>query len=601
MTYGTVIKQAREARRLTQEQLAEKLDISRQAVSKWEADLSRPTREKLDRLSEILDIPPKTWAEIDAEAAAAAQPPDTSRPWKIATAVLAAACVVLAICLTIALWLKANVDVPRPAEDQRGQEPSGEEPSPDDIQVIPLPDEESSAPTDPSEIFPDVLPLTVRRDFDFGDQPLGEYDLALVPFLDNLEELQENTLAGAVFGDTANHQPGDSVAFLDIVKANTHTDDRGTAFSDVYFLYRLSGDPDYRIMLRAAEENHYVNSDPNAVTVEPFFNVLGHDGFRISIVVGASGCLEFYITQRPDGTPCMMTTSSRSILADIDEDGVLEIIEPWKNAPTWDITDTRAGEEGSFTYTLSTQSEEFPGALALGLDPEKGGFVVVSSEDTVLAHYALRDGEMVRLPLTDFSALDYPDVAGAKITFITDYGQIGVLTDGLDPDAILPYTDTVRVTHRQQAYLALQELYNLTGIKVDECYCAANEFGVLFSLLPDGFNQRSFLHFDFNTRYGNADNIPSIVIGWKELGCDWSPLSIADAVRPESWVEGEAETMLWYYNRMKIFSTGDASYTNGGEMWLENRDLYLYFMEETEYGPVLTGVTGPYPDGVVNH
>ena len=59
--------------------------------------------------------------------------------------------------------------------------------------------------------------------------------------------------------------------------------------------------------------------------------------------------------------------------------------------------------------------------------------------------------------------------------------------------------------------------------------------------------------------------------------------------------------MLWYYNRMKFFSTGDASYTNGGEMWLENRDMYLYFMEETEYGPVLTGVTGPYPGGEVNH
>ena len=43
MTYGTRIKQAREDLRLTQEQLAEQLDVSRQAVSKWEAVLSRPT------------------------------------------------------------------------------------------------------------------------------------------------------------------------------------------------------------------------------------------------------------------------------------------------------------------------------------------------------------------------------------------------------------------------------------------------------------------------------------------------------------------------------------------------------------------------------
>ena len=74
MTYGTRIKQAREDLRLTQEQLAEQLDVSRQAVSKWEADLSRPTREKLDRLSDILDIPPETWAQIDAELEAAAPP-----------------------------------------------------------------------------------------------------------------------------------------------------------------------------------------------------------------------------------------------------------------------------------------------------------------------------------------------------------------------------------------------------------------------------------------------------------------------------------------------------------------------------------------------
>ena len=41
MTYGTRIKQAREDLRLTQEQLAEQLDVSRQAVSKWEAEIGR--------------------------------------------------------------------------------------------------------------------------------------------------------------------------------------------------------------------------------------------------------------------------------------------------------------------------------------------------------------------------------------------------------------------------------------------------------------------------------------------------------------------------------------------------------------------------------
>ena len=112
MTYGKRIRQARENLRLTQEQLAEQLDVSRQAVSKWEADLSRPTREKLDKLSEILDIPPETWAQIDAKMEAANKPPDTSRPWKIATAALAAVCLVLAVCLAVSLRPK-----PEPAPE----------------------------------------------------------------------------------------------------------------------------------------------------------------------------------------------------------------------------------------------------------------------------------------------------------------------------------------------------------------------------------------------------------------------------------------------------------------------------------------------------
>ena len=593
MTYGKRIRQARENLRLTQEQLAEQLDVSRQAVSKWEADLSRPTRENLDRLSEILLIPPETWAEIDAEEEAARRPPDTSRPWKIAAAALAAVCAVLAVCLAAALWPK-EVSVP-------------EDPPPDqeDVQIVPLPEEDPAVPEDPSEMFPNTLPLFVSRDFDFGDQPLGEYDPALVPFLDDETELQENELAGFMFGDTANHGPGDAQCHLSIVKANTRTDERNTAYSDVYLLYAIpdeNGDLEYQILFRMAEENHYVNTDPNAVTVEPFFNVLGHDGFKVLITVGASGRWGFYLTQRPDGTPAMMTnTTGTSLEADVDEDGVLEIVDMWKNDPTWEITDTTEGEEGAFCYTLSKRSEDFPGALSLAFSPEKGGFIVAGAENPVLARYILRDSAMVRVPWTDFSPLDYPDVVGTEITFVTDYDGVGILTDGIGPDELLPYTDTALITHRQQAYLALQELYNMTGLKVDECYCTANEYGVLFSLLPDGFNQRSFFSMDFNARYGNADNIPSLNISWKELDCGWSPLSLEQSVRPESWVEGEAETARWYYDRMQLFSTGETSYVNGGELWLENGDLYLYFMEETEYGAILTGLTGPYPDGEVNH
>ena len=586
MTYGSRIRQAREDLRMTQEQLAGELGASRQAVGKWEAGLSRPTRENLDKLSDILDIPRSDWAEINAHREAASRPAaGTSRPWRAAAAVLAVACALLAAALVAAIFR-----LPASLHAAENTPPAAGDPPADVSPVV----------QDPYDFFPGALPLSMRHDYEFGDIFFGEYEPELVPFLNDLEELQENELAAFFFGDTINHGPGDSVVFMSAVRANTRTDENGTAFSDVYLLCAVPdrrGDLDYQIMFRMAEENHYVNSDPGAVTVEPFFNVLGHDGFKISIVVGASGRWFYYITQRPDGTPCLMSTTG-GMEADVDEDGQLEIICHEKNAPKWEIIDTEEGVEGAYIYTLSSENRGYPGVMNLALLQEKGGFVVPDSNGKVLGRYVLRDGALVRLPLTDFSVLDYPDAAGTKLTFITDDG---ILSDGLDPDALLPYTDTVRVTHRQQAYLALQELYELTGLKVDECYCAASEYSVYFSLLPDGFDQRSFYDCGFNTRCGNADNIPTIRIVWKELGSGWSPLSLADAVRPESFVKGEEESLLWYYERMKVFRTGEPAYASQGELWLENGDLYLYDMLDTKYGSVLASLTGPYPDGVVNH
>lgn len=60
MTYGETIRQARERAGMTQEMLAERLDVSRQAVSKWEKDLARPTASKLAALIELLKLPPDT-------------------------------------------------------------------------------------------------------------------------------------------------------------------------------------------------------------------------------------------------------------------------------------------------------------------------------------------------------------------------------------------------------------------------------------------------------------------------------------------------------------------------------------------------------------
>ena len=37
------------------------------------------------------------------------------------------------------------------------------------------------------------------------------------------------------------------------------------------------------------------------------------------------------------------------------------------------------------------------------------------------------------------------------------------------------------------------------------------------------------------------------------------------------------------------------------KLYLENGDLFVGWLRDSDWGPVLTGLIGPYPDGEVNH
>ena len=54
MRLGQKITELRKKNNLSQEGLAEKMNVSRQAVSKWESDQSIPDIEKIVSLSELL-------------------------------------------------------------------------------------------------------------------------------------------------------------------------------------------------------------------------------------------------------------------------------------------------------------------------------------------------------------------------------------------------------------------------------------------------------------------------------------------------------------------------------------------------------------------
>lgn len=56
MNIGSTIYKLRTAKNLSQEELAERLDVSRQSVSKWENDASVPDLDKLVKLSEIFEV-----------------------------------------------------------------------------------------------------------------------------------------------------------------------------------------------------------------------------------------------------------------------------------------------------------------------------------------------------------------------------------------------------------------------------------------------------------------------------------------------------------------------------------------------------------------
>lgn len=582
MTYGEQIRQGRERKGLTQEQLAESLEVSRQAVSKWEMDLSRPARGKLARLSEVLEIPEDTWAAIDAELEAARRPRDAARPWRIAAVVLAALCLVLGGTLAAGWWnYTHNIRVPA----ESAQAPILRE------DIGPAGD---SGPAETA--FPETLPLKGRRDYDFGDWPMGEYDPACVPFLNDPQRLEDESLwSGKLAG-----------GWLQAVRTDPRHErtDAGdlVTFYNLYLLYApdTGGGPlEWSVLTRLVDENVYLDT----FTAEEFANVLGYDGWKLSIVVGASaGTLNFYFSQRPDGTPCLLTVGNNALEADVDEDGELEIVSVDEIPFYAEIIDTMEGQEGAMIYDLDPYSDGYA-SLGVAFSPEENGFLVTGWHGAPLYRYVLENHRLVCRPVTDITIRNYPDAVGTRIQFVTGDGD--GLSDGRDPDEVL-YGTQYRITHRQQAYLALQELYDLTGLKLDFCCCAANEYGVIFSLLPDGFNQRAFFSADFSENYGGSGSIPQLHIAWRELGNDWSPLSLAEAVLPERPVPQET-VLEWYYGRLDVFRTGEAARETDGEieeeryLYLENGDLFVGTLRDTDWGPALVSLYGPYPGGELNH
>ena len=62
LSIGKLIKKQRKEKGLTQQALAEELNVSSQAISKWEREICEPDKQLWVKLSKILDIPKERFA-----------------------------------------------------------------------------------------------------------------------------------------------------------------------------------------------------------------------------------------------------------------------------------------------------------------------------------------------------------------------------------------------------------------------------------------------------------------------------------------------------------------------------------------------------------
>ena len=352
MTCEELIKKGREAAAMTQEQLAEHLEVSRQAVGKWESGKTKPTAEKQARLSEVLGIPPEAWAAAAAEEEAEREAPvqRSARRWRRCVAVLA---VLLCLSITaqgVTLWHFLQPTPGESAEQQEGQ----------------------TLPADTSYMFPERLELTADQVQDFGDAPLTAGDTTAL----------EDGTAETVF---MNQFPASS--WLEILRTDPREENH-TVFYDVYASYMRSISDDQPVLLgRLADSNHYVGDGLDGA--EYVENVRGYDCWKISLSCGAA-CVEswYFAVDADTGTVRLLLEASGSGISadcDVDGDGELEVVTSFGLPMGWIIYDATS-DGRCVAYTLDQDSY---GTVPISFSQEEG-FVVADDAGAVMARICWR-------------------------------------------------------------------------------------------------------------------------------------------------------------------------------------------------------------------
>lgn len=98
---GARIRQLRKERGLSQEALAGALEVSRQAVTKWEDGSSLPSTANLFALSGFFGVPLSTLTGTPEESGSPAAPPDAARSARTRTLTRCAWCILIPCALVL--------------------------------------------------------------------------------------------------------------------------------------------------------------------------------------------------------------------------------------------------------------------------------------------------------------------------------------------------------------------------------------------------------------------------------------------------------------------------------------------------------------------
>ena len=512
MTLGEQIKIRREEKRLTQEELAEQLEVSRQSVSKWEADKAKPTKEKRVRLEEILQTSFQEEPEIMIRSKR-----HQNAGW-ICAAILAVLLGILILVMFVLMQktAKTQVEVWEEVPLDIGEE-----------QLV----EEEKQPE-----FIESIKLDKTHLYDQGVQAQGDYDPTLV----TAEDIEKGTLFSVTYPN--------SNCEMRVVRNNQ---------------VRITGD--------------------------------STDGYKI-IVNGEFGYTSYYFALGQEGVPIMSRMGMGiSEDMDIDLDGEKEMIfqDPWNQ---FTIFDKEGTEYYSYTHTFA-ENQQFT------YDKDRESWKLYEDKNMLRGEFnLLSEEELVYIDkkvkgIATYSS-QYVDVGETVLTYIID----DALSDGLDPDEAVIPTPNGMISHREQAYLALEELYLLTGLKVERCFVTANEHGVYFSTVGDNFNERSFYTACLPEEYGGT--FPSLYISYKEV-VDYSLLAISNIYLPEDFASmTKEEAAIWFYNRLSFMHSKDITETSltyqdsTVQLTMEDGSFYEATLIETEYGFIMDSIYGPYEKGL---